>query len=80
MTDVTRILVVEDDHLLRMIAVGVLEEEGFEVFEAHDGDAAVIHLTDQASSMLCSPTSKCLGSWTALESPTTHAAFILASR
>jgi two-component system, response regulator PdtaR len=35
------VLIVEDDPLLRMLAVEVVEEAGFVAFEAGDADAAV---------------------------------------
>jgi DNA-binding NarL/FixJ family response regulator len=38
---VRRILVVDDDEWLRLMLVGALEDEGWEVREAHDGGAAL---------------------------------------
>ena len=44
MTVATRVLVVEDDALIRHLAVETLREEGFEVVEASDGEAAAMQL------------------------------------
>jgi len=41
MTDRTPILVAEDEAMLRIIAVEMLEDAGFEVFEAGDGAEAL---------------------------------------
>ncbi len=35
-----RVLLVEDEVLIRLVAAEMLRDEGFEVFEAGDGDAA----------------------------------------
>lgn len=43
----TRVLLVEDEGLIRMVAAEVLQEEGFEVIEAWDGDEAA-RLLDSA--------------------------------
>ncbi len=44
-----RILLVEDEGLIRMMVVDFLEDEGFDVIEAHDGDEAA-RLLDTAGS------------------------------
>ena len=36
-----RVLLVEDESLIRLLAAEILQEEGFEVVEAWDGDEAV---------------------------------------
>jgi CheY-like chemotaxis protein len=41
-----RVLLVEDEGIIRMMTTEMLEEEGFEVVEARDGDEAV-RLLDQ---------------------------------
>ena len=43
-----RVLVVEDDDLVRSLAVESLLDEGFEVVEAADGDIALKHLEGHA--------------------------------
>ena len=43
----TCVLVVEDDDLVRSLAVESLRDEGFEVIEASNGDIAAKHLEDQ---------------------------------
>jgi two-component system, response regulator PdtaR len=42
------VLVVEDEPLLRMLAVEVVEEAGFVAIEAHDADEAVVLLESRA--------------------------------
>lgn len=42
----TRVLLVEDDDLVRLMAAEVLRDEGFEVVEAQDGDEAARLLDD----------------------------------
>ena len=42
------VLVVEDDPLLRMLAVEVVEEAGYTAIEARDGDEAVVLLESRA--------------------------------
>lgn len=44
-----RVLVVEDDALVRSVAVESLRDRGFEVVEASDGDIAIRYLEDQVS-------------------------------
>ncbi|WP_284946214.1 response regulator [Acidisoma cladoniae] len=41
-----RVLLVEDEHLIRWLAAEALRDEGFEVLEASDGDEAVSQLRD----------------------------------
>ena len=43
-----RILLVEDEGLIRMMVVDFLEDEGFDVIEAHDGEEAA-KLLDEAA-------------------------------
>ena len=45
------VIVVEDDALLRMLAVEALEDEGFQVFEAENSKAAINLLERQAKSL-----------------------------
>ncbi len=44
--EAVRILLVEDDPLVRWLAADALRDEGFDVTEADDGDQAVRKLTD----------------------------------
>ena len=46
--DRKRVLVVEDEAIVRMNAVWALQDDGFEVMEAEDGDAALA-LVDQGA-------------------------------
>ncbi len=49
----TRILVVEDEFLIRMTLVEALTDEGYDVLEAESGDAALVLLqADQGIAML----------------------------
>lgn len=49
-----RILIVDDDRLLRDATRAVLEEEGHEVVEADDGvEALRLHLAEQADVVIC---------------------------
>ncbi|HEY0206776.1 MAG TPA: response regulator, partial [Acetobacteraceae bacterium] len=41
------VLLVEDDELVRCVMVELLKEEGFEVYEAHDGDLAALFINNQ---------------------------------
>ena len=47
-----KILVVEDDPLVREMAVDVLTEEGFEVIEASNGEQALRHCAEHAADLL----------------------------
>ena len=49
------VLVVEDEPLLRMDAVDMIREAGFEVLEASNADEAILLLETKS----CSPTSTC---------------------
>jgi CheY-like chemotaxis protein len=58
------VLVVEDEFLLRMHAVEVIEEAGFDVVEASNADDAVRYSKPDWTSPSCSPISKCRNPWT----------------
>ena len=42
-----RVLLVEDDELVRCVTAELLKDEGFEVYEAHDGDFAASFINGQ---------------------------------
>ncbi|HLZ67296.1 MAG TPA: response regulator [Aliidongia sp.] len=46
---IKRILVVEDDPMIRLAASSVLEEAGFEVFDAADGEEGLVILRENPS-------------------------------
>jgi hypothetical protein len=71
-----RILPVEDEHLIRLVAGYFLKDEGFEVEEASSGDEAVLRLVGPEFSMYCSPMSKCRAKWMASTLRPTPAASI----
>jgi CheY-like chemotaxis protein len=52
------VLVVEDEPLLRMDAVDMIKEAGFEVLEASNADEAIL-LLETRLDKLCSLTSTC---------------------
>ena len=58
------VLVVEDEPLLRMLAVEVVEEAGFIAIEARDADEAVMLLELRTISPCFSRTSTCPAAWT----------------
>lgn len=47
-----RILVVEDDPLVREMAVGALTDEGFDVIEAATGEEALKHCEDRLADLI----------------------------
>jgi CheY-like chemotaxis protein len=47
-----RILVVEDDALVREVAVETLTEEGYEVVEAENGETALEHCRDHTADLI----------------------------
>jgi DNA-binding response OmpR family regulator len=47
-----KILVVEDDPLVRTMAVAALEDEGFEVIEAEDGEQALRHCRERIADVI----------------------------
>ena len=57
-------LVVEDEALLRILAVEVVEEAGFTAIEARDADEAVVLLESRTDITLLSRTSTCPAVWT----------------
>lgn len=58
------VLVVEDDPLLRMLAVEVVEEAGCIAIEARDADEAVTCWNRVPISLFFSRTSTCPAAWT----------------
>jgi CheY-like chemotaxis protein len=46
-SDIRRILVVEDDAMVRLFIVGQLREQGYAVFEAETGEEAIALLTGE---------------------------------
>ena len=58
------VLVVEDDPLLRMLAVEVVEEAGCIAIEARDADDAVILLESRTDIALLFTDINMLGTWT----------------
>lgn len=44
---VVSVLLVEDDELVRCVMAELLRDEGFEVYEAHDGDFAASFINTQ---------------------------------
>jgi CheY-like chemotaxis protein len=58
------VLIVEDDPLLRLIAVEVVEEAGFVTLEAGDADAAAALLESRPDFLCCLRTSTCPEAWT----------------
>jgi DNA-binding response OmpR family regulator len=54
---------VEDDPLLRMLAIEVVEEAGFVALEAADADEAVVLLESRPDISLLSRTSICPEAW-----------------
>ena len=46
-SDTRRILVVEDDAMVRLFIVGQLREQGYAVFEAETGEEAIALLTGE---------------------------------
>ena len=63
------LLIVEDDLLVRMLAVEIAEEAGFSALEATDADEAIRVLSSALTSESCSLTLTCLAPWTAWSSP-----------
>ena len=57
------VLIVEDDPLLRMLAIEVVEEAGFVALEAADADEAVVLLESRPDISLLSRTSICPEAW-----------------
>ena len=55
-----RVLLVEDDELVRCVMAELLRNEGLEVHEAHDGDFAASFINTSRRLMCCSRTSTCL--------------------
>jgi CheY-like chemotaxis protein len=55
----TVVLLVEDEPLVRMVGADLLEEAGFEVVEASNGDEALSVLETGPMYGCCSPTSTC---------------------
>jgi CheY-like chemotaxis protein len=53
------VLIVEDEALVRLTAVGMIEEAGFEALEATNADEAILLLEPGATSAWSSPISKC---------------------
>ncbi len=60
-----RVLLVEDELLIRLVTAEMLRDEGFEVYEAQHGDEARALLIDLTTSTCCSPTYGCPAAWTA---------------
>jgi DNA-binding NtrC family response regulator len=64
------VLVVEDDWLLRLIAIEIVEDAGLVAIEAANADQAFAILECRADIALILPTSICQGVWMGLNSLT----------
>jgi CheY-like chemotaxis protein len=60
----TKILVVEDEPLLLLMAVDLVEDAGFEAIEARDADEAILLLEAIPDIVVSGPTSTCPDRWT----------------
>jgi CheY-like chemotaxis protein len=67
------VLIVEDEPLIRMGAVALIEDAGFEVYEAGSADAAVLCSNCTRRSLSSLQMSTCRDRWTGLNSPTMFA-------
>lgn len=63
-SDRIKILVVEDDNLLSMMAVDIVPDAGFEAVEARDADERSCISRAFPASLSCGRTSRCLAPWT----------------
>ena len=53
------VLIVEDEALVRMTAVDMIEEAGFEILEATNADEAILRLEARLDITVVLPISKC---------------------
>lgn len=61
---VSHILVVEDDPLILMLALGIIEDEGYIALNASDADEAMVCSSEVPRSESSLPISRCPVRWT----------------